>query len=102
MGAFLQRQKEVAKERWVFPGPNGGKLSVNTLRTAFLKVIKGTDYEGIGFHCFRHSYVSILAEKGVNKQVIDDLVGHTSQEMTEHYRHLFPGVIEDAVKRVFG
>ena len=100
--ATLRAQKETAKERWVFPGPNGGQLSVSTLRTAFLKVIKDTDYEGIGCHCFRHSYVSILAEKGVNKQVIGDLVGHTSQEMTEHYRHLFPGAIEEAVKKVFG
>ena len=97
----LEEQKRRNKERWVFPGPNGGQLSVSTLRTALVKVLKGSDYEGIGCHCFRHSFISILADNGAKLQEIGDLVGHTNSEMTAHYTHVPPDSIKRAIKDAF-
>jgi len=34
--------------------------------------------------------------------VIDEVVGHQSEEQRKRYRHLYPGVMKEAISRVFG
>jgi integrase len=55
-----------------------------------------------GWHVFRHSFISALASKGVDQRVIDDLVGHSTDEQRRRYRHLYPDVKEKAIMEVFG
>ena len=55
-----------------------------------------------GWHVFRHSFISALASKGVDQRVIDDLVGHSTEEQRRRYRHLYPDVKQQAVLAVFG
>src|SRR5690242_8175157 len=43
-----------------------------------------------GWHVFRHSFISAFANKGVDQRIIDDLVGHSTEEQRRRYRHLFP------------
>jgi integrase len=38
-----------------------------------------------GFHCFRHSFASILAANGEDQRVIDSLMGHQTEEMRKRY-----------------
>jgi hypothetical protein len=38
----------------------------------------------------------------VDQRVIDEVVGHQSEEQRKHYRHLYPGVMREAISRVFG
>jgi integrase len=54
-----------------------------------------------GWHVFRHSFISALASKGVDQRIIDDLVGHSTEEQRRRYRHLFPDVKQQAVMGVF-
>ena len=55
-----------------------------------------------GLHLLRHSYISCLAAAGVDQRIIDDLVGHKTEEQRRRYRHLAPNVTQEAVSRVFG
>ncbi|MEL6897589.1 MAG: site-specific integrase [Planctomycetota bacterium] len=55
-----------------------------------------------GWHCFRHSFISNLACEGVDQRIIDEFVGHTTEQMRRRYRHLFPNVKKEALLRVFG
>jgi integrase len=55
-----------------------------------------------GWHVFRHSFISALASKGVDQRVIDDLVGHSTEEQRRRYRHLYPDVKQQAVLGAFG
>lgn len=55
-----------------------------------------------GWHMFRRSYISVLANKGVDQRIIDDLVSHSTDEQSRRYRHLFPDVKEQAVRNVYG
>jgi integrase len=50
---------------------------------------------------FRHSFISALASKGVDQRIIDDLVGHCTEQQRRRYRHLYPNVKEEAVLSVF-
>jgi len=65
------------------------------LRTSKWKVLKG-------LHVFRHSFISALASRGVDQRIIDDLVGHCTEQQRRRYRHLYPDVKEQAVLSVFG
>ena len=42
----------------------------------------------VGFHSLRHSYVSLVLNRGGNLSVVQKTVGHASSEMTEHYLHV--------------
>jgi integrase len=55
-----------------------------------------------GYHVLRHSFISALASEGVDQRVIDEVVGHQSEEQRKRYRHLYPGVMKEAITRVFG
>jgi integrase len=55
-----------------------------------------------GWHVFRHSFISALASKGVDQRIIDDLVGHQTEQQRRRYRHLYPDVKAKAVTDVFG
>lgn len=55
-----------------------------------------------GFHVLRHSFISALASEGVDQRVIDEIVGHQSEEQRKRYRHLYPQVMKAAIDRVFG
>jgi hypothetical protein len=43
-----------------------------------------------------------MAAAGIDQRIIDDIVGHTSEEMRKRYRHLTPAVKSQAVTAVFG
>jgi len=54
----------------------------------------------LGFHAFRHSYVSMLINSGVNPLVVRDLVGHTTVDMTSRYAHINLETKRDALKKL--
>jgi site-specific recombinase XerD len=58
--------------------------------------------EGIDYHVLRHSFASNLAAAGTEQRVIDELMGHTTEEMRKRYRHLFPEQKDAAVLGVYG
>ena len=55
-----------------------------------------------GYHVLRHSFISALANKGIDQRIIDELVGHQTEAMRRRYRHLYPQTVANAVKKVFG
>lgn len=54
-----------------------------------------------GFHTLRHSLVGALAARGVDQRLIDEWVGHTTEEMRRRYRHLEPDLQRQALRAVF-
>ena len=69
----------------------------------FQRTLKGSKWEVIrGWHCLRHSFISNLASRGIDQRLIDEFVGHSTEEMRRRYRHLFPDIKATAIKSVFG
>lgn len=54
-----------------------------------------------GWHLFRHSFCSNCAAAGIEQRVINDWVGHQTDEMVRRYRHLFPNRQKEAIEAVF-
>ena len=63
------------------PDPNnpGEYIEVPTGKRAVVEV---------GFHSLRHTFVSIHAERGIARAVVQAVVGHGSPAMTQHYEHI--------------
>ena len=55
-----------------------------------------------GWHTFRHSFASNCAIKAVDPRMIDEWMGHQTEQMRRRYRHLFPEHQQRAIDAVFG
>lgn len=54
----------------------------------------------LAFHSLRHSFVSALANAGVGKAVLMDLVGHSSAQINDMYTHIDPSLKKDAMEKM--
>ena len=54
----------------------------------------------LGFHTFRHTFVSRCANSGVPLAVVQSIVGHRCIEMTRHYYHMDNGVALKAFRKI--
>jgi len=54
-----------------------------------------------GFHVLRHSFISCLAAAGVDQRIIDEFVGHQTDEQRRRYRHLMPDLKRQAIGEAF-
>ena len=116
------RLKEALEALPLVNGRLFGKLSVQTVQKAFMRVVgkhtsaaknaktkarreakRRTKWSVLkGYHVLRHSFISALANKGIDQRIIDELVGHQTEAMRRRYRHLYPQTVANAVKQVFG
>jgi integrase len=78
-------------------------LTEDEARYHLKRTLAGSEWEVVrGYHIFRHSFISACASRGIDQRLIDEWVGHQSEEQQRRYRHLYPSVQADAIKSVFG
>lgn len=91
------------KGKTLFCKDDGNEITPREAYNFFQRGLRLSDWNMLkGWHVFRHSYISALASKDVEQRIIDDLVGHSTNEQRRRYRHLFPDIKEQAVRDVFG
>lgn len=64
---------------------DGDKAFSEILKMAKVEAL--SEREELSFHCFRHTFVSMLAQSGVSEDVRMRLAGHTSQANHAIYTH---------------
>jgi integrase len=105
MSGLLKRvMREWVKER---TGPlfsvNGEPFTAKALHHCFEYPLKDSQWTHLrGWHVFRHSFISCLACQGVDQRIIDELVGHCTEQQRRRYRHLLPNKIKASIAAVFG
>jgi integrase len=83
--------------------PAAAAVSKDEAHDHFRRTLAGSKWEVLkGYHVLRHSFISCLAAEGVDQRIIDDFVGHSTEEQRRRYRHLVPDVKQSAVQKVFG
>ncbi|MCD6531313.1 tyrosine-type recombinase/integrase [bacterium] len=86
---------------WVFVNPDTAlPWDASFLSKSFKKVLKACGITDASLHTLRHTFASHLAMAGVSLDVIRDLLGHSSVQITEIYAHLAPDYVRDAVKKL--
>lgn len=91
----------------VFPSPKGGKQIIRAGKP-FLHAVKACGFNDgqpdpryhVVFHSLRHTYASLLVQRGVPLTVVSKLMGHATTKMTERYAKLSPDNKKDAAKLI--
>src|SRR5215471_17537600 len=92
--------------RYVFTSTVGTPLEPRRLDRIFQDLVKQVGLRQIRFHDVRHSAASILIALGVHPKAIQELLRHSSIQLTmDTYGHLFEQVQQetaDKMDQVFG
>jgi integrase len=100
--ALKDRLEQNQGQAFLF-GPGDKAISPQGAQQAFERASRGSKWAVMkGWHVLRHFFISALASRGVDQRIIDDLVGHSTEEQRRRYRHLYPSTTADAIKLVFG
>ncbi|CAM4473318.1 tyrosine-type recombinase/integrase [Corallococcus exiguus] len=87
--------------RFVFCQEDGQPLTKGKMAAPLSRALRAAgitrEVGQIGWHDLRHTYGSHLAMRGVPLKVIQELMGHSTIEMTMRYAHLSPDTRRAAV-----
>jgi integrase/recombinase XerD len=77
-------------QEYIFYGQRRNPLSYETVRCMFLHYINqaGLSDKGYTLHCLRHTFASELLNAGMRLECLQQLLGHTSIEVTRIYARL--------------
>ena len=85
------------KGELVFPGPAGRMLHSNETKHPLWRACRRAGLRSIGWHALRHSFASHLVMRGAPIRGVQELLGHSTIEMTMRYAHLSPNVTREIV-----
>jgi integrase/recombinase XerD len=88
----------IKNDDYVFYRVKGVRLNENYVSKKFKSYLRaaGLD-EIIHFHTLRHSFASLLVQRGVSLYVIKELLGHEALSTTQIYSHLQQQNLRDAI-----
>ena len=102
-GVMVDWMKTRGKGSTLFCKDDGKPITPREAHNYFQRGLRVSKWGVLkGWHVFRHSFISALASKGVDQRIIDDLVGHQTEQQRRRYRHLYPDVKAEAIRTVFG
>jgi integrase len=100
--------KEMGERRdpkcdWMFPNEDGTN-HIGSYRKQLERVREACAMTYLGFHHFRHYFISWCVMKGVNVKTIARWVGHLDEGLLilQKYGHLAPGHGQEAAKKLDG
>lgn len=89
---------ELGLDSLVFAYPDGKPLSPSSLSHDFTRIARLAKLEGVHFHTLRHSFASIMLQRGAKPKVISEALGHSSVAFTmDTYSHIIEGMQSDAM-----
>jgi site-specific recombinase XerD len=77
----------------VFCSMSGGLLGVVDTRLPLWRACKKAGLRQIGWHALRHTSASHLVMRGASIKAEQELLGHSSIQMTMRYAHLAPEMV---------
>lgn len=93
---------------YVFPARDGGQR--RWVSDTFERVVDALGFndgiedtrQRVVFHSLRHTFASWLVQRGVPLYTVEELMGHTTLEMTKRYSHLAPDTMRAAAMGLSG
>lgn len=82
----------------VFSDSEGRMLTKGATKAPLANALKRAKLRHIGWHALRHTFASHLVMRGAPIKAVQELLGHSTIEMTMRYSHLSPDARRDAVR----
>jgi integrase len=68
--------------------------------TAWCNLRKAAGFDNLRFHSLRHTFITMMAERGTPLAVTQAMVGHMSGAITRHYTHISQNAAREAVEKL--
>jgi len=100
--AVLRVLPSRGRSAWLFPNANNtGPLNGREFdRLVFRPALAAAGIPDFRWKDLRHTFATRLRAKGVDTGSIRELLGHTTERMTQRYAHAAPGLLLAAVQRL--
>ncbi len=86
---LLKWRQQTGSEGLVFTSPKtGGRF--DNITKSWKSLMRDAKLENFRFHDTRHHFASMLVQKGVDLNVVRELLGHADLTLTLRYAHLAP------------
>ena len=83
------RDYNSSRTNLVFEWPDGRMIRPSYVSHHFKKLLKLNGLPDVRFHDLRHTFATILLEKGINPKVVSEMLGHSSIRVTmDIYSHV--------------
>ena len=94
----LKEQEKKTDDAYVFPSPNGGPISPDSVQNMLNRVLKRAGLPKIRVHDLRHTFATLALQNGVDIKTVSGMLGHYSAGFTlDTYTHVTtPAQIEAA------
>ena len=93
------QKKKVGSSPWVFPSPNGGPISPDSVGNMLHRVLKRAGLSRIRFHDLRHTFATLALQNGVDIKTVSGMLGHYSAGFTlDTYAHVTTAAQKEAAR----
>ena len=94
----LKEQEKKTSDAYIFPSPNGGPISPDSVQNMLNRVLKRAGLPKIRVHDLRHTFATLALQNGVDIKTVSGMLGHYSAGFTlDTYTHVTtPAQIEAA------
>ena len=89
VSVLKEQRKKVGSSPWVFPSPNGGPISPDSVLHMLHRVLKRAGLPKVRFHDLRHTFATLALQNGVDIKTVSGMLGHFSAGFTlDTYAHV--------------
>ena len=95
----LKQQKAKTYDTYVFPSPNGGPISPDSVNNMLKRVLERAGIPKVRFHDLRHTFATIALQNGVDIKTVSSMLGHFSAGFTlDTYAHVTTSAQKEAAQ----
>lgn len=73
---------ELKNNDYVFSNEFGRFIEPSYLRKVYNRILDKAEVNHLKFHCMRHTYATLMIEKGVAVKTVSEILGHGCVEVT--------------------
>lgn len=85
----LKQQKAKTNDQYVFPSPNGGPISPDSVNNMLKRVLERAGIPKVRFYDLRHTFATLALQNGVDFKTVSSMLGHFSAGFTlDTYAHV--------------
>ena len=87
----------------LFQQVNGERMDPRSFSRTFESILKDAKLPHFPLHSLRHTYATIMLQKGVHLKLVQESMGHsTIQQTADTYSHVIPGMAEGSAMLLDG